>query len=109
MNLVNSYTGCNFNGILINEYPDGGSSIAPHSDDEKFLDPLGVVGISFGASRLFRIREKGSKKVALDLPLDNSSMYMMGPGFQLLYTHEVPARAAVREKRISLTFRKHTK
>ena len=48
----------NYNGILVNRYQDGTENIGAHSDDEKYLDQSGVVAISYGHQRKFRIRDK---------------------------------------------------
>ena len=53
---VNAMFQADFNGILVNRYLGGADTIGAHSDDEKFLDPrTGVVAISWGESRTFRI------------------------------------------------------
>ena len=56
---VNDYLGTTFNGILVNEYINGTKYLGAHSDSELGLDKStqSVAGISFGATRKFRIRE----------------------------------------------------
>lgn len=51
-----------FNGILVNKYINGNDYIGAHSDDETSLDKCGVVCISYGAVRKFRIKDKITKK-----------------------------------------------
>ena len=63
LNLINSKFNADFNGILINKYKDGTEYISAHSDDEKSLDSIGVVAISIGAIRTFRIRNKIDNKI----------------------------------------------
>ena len=61
LKIVNELTQNNFNGILVNHYCDGNQYIGAHSDDEKELGTNGVVSISYGSERKFRIREKKTK------------------------------------------------
>jgi alkylated DNA repair dioxygenase AlkB len=105
--LVNSIYGTEYNGILVNKYFSGQDYISAHSDDESNLDDSGVVAISWGATRKFRIRKKGEKGFQ-DFPMISGSMLQMGGDFQKEFTHEVPRETKVNGVRISFTFRKHT-
>lgn len=105
--LVNTIYGTQYNGILVNKYFSGEDYISAHSDDETNLDNSGVVAISCGATRKFRIRKKGEKGF-LDFPMESGSMLQMGGDFQKEYTHEIPVEKKVKGIRISFTFRKHT-
>lgn len=59
LNYINNKFEADFNGILINKYENGEDYIGKHSDDEKGLHPnCGVIAMSFGAARKFRIRDK---------------------------------------------------
>jgi alkylated DNA repair dioxygenase AlkB len=104
---VNTTLQADFNGILVNEYPDGNHYIGKHSDDEKALSKIGVVSISYGASRVFRIRDKTSGKIMLDIPTRSDELLIMGGDFQREFTHEVPKSLKIKNSRISFTFRKH--
>ena len=104
---VNNIFETNFNGILVNKYKSGEDYISKHSDDEKTLDYSGVVTISYGATRKFRIRDKKTKKIVKDLPLLSYSIVQMGGNFQKEFTHEIPIEKKIKEERISFTFRKH--
>ena len=104
---VNTLYHTNYNGILVNKYKTGVDYISAHSDDETNLDGTGVVAISWGATRKFRIRDKLTKKIITDFPMISGSMLQMGGQFQKDYTHEVPIEKKVKEERISFTFRKH--
>ena len=106
--MVNEYFKSEFNGILINAYKDGCDSIGDHSDDETNLDPAGVVAISYGAIRKFRIREKTTKKIVMDIPTLPNEIIHMGGDFQKEFLHGIPVQKKIKEKRYSLTFRKHT-
>lgn len=107
---VNELLGANFNGILANEYENGEHTIGAHSDSETGLDSkVGVVSISYGAERKFRIRNKVDKKIVCEEPTTHCGLLVMGgANFQKLYTHEIPVQKKIKESRISFTFRKHT-
>ena len=108
LDTINKEMGADFNGILVNEYMDGNDYISAHSDDEIGLDTVGVVSISYGAERLFRIRDKQTKEVVCNEITTHCSILHMGGDFQKLYTHEIPIQKKIKEPRISFTFRKHT-
>ena len=101
----------NFNAILVNLYHTGEDSIGAHSDDERGLGgALGsheVVSLSIGATRNFRIRNKASKKIELNFPLDHGCLVHMSGDFQTQFTHEIPKQLRVLQPRMSLTFRHH--
>ena len=105
--LVNSIFHTEYNGILVNQYKTGEDYISAHSDDEANLDDSGVVAISWGATRKFRIRNKITKKIIGDYALTSGSMLQMKGNFQKEFTHEIPIEKRVKEARISFTFRKH--
>ena len=107
LELVNTYHHTEFNGILVNEYVNGADYIGPHSDEERCLDKIGVVAVSYGASRLFRIRDKKTKKIVLDLDTDSGQFIQMGGKFQQEFTHEIPIQKKIQGTRFSFTFRKH--
>lgn len=113
LNQVNLIIKSDFNSILINKYKDGNDYISAHSDDEKTIDQAhGVVSISSGSSRIFRIRDKPTKQIVADIPTRNDVILQMCPklpdgrSFQKTYTHEVIKDKAITEPRYSLTFRK---
>ena len=107
LNKINLIFKTNYNGILVNKYKTGEDYISAHSDDEKNLDDTGVVAISYGATRIFRIRDKQTKKIIKNLELPPYSMVQMGGKFQEEFTHEVPIQKKIKNERISFTFRKH--
>lgn len=107
--LVNNTLGTEFNGILVNEYKNGEDYIGAHSDDEAGLTDAGVVSISYGAERTFRIRDKTTKKIVHDEPTTQYGILQMGGNFQQLYTHEIPIQKRIKTSRVSFTFRKHNK
>ena len=81
LRLVNGlYPGAGYNSILFNAYAEGRHTIGAHSDDEKGIDPAaGVLTLSWGAQRKFRIRCKGVKPgVVFDTPLKSAYFVCMG-------------------------------
>jgi len=95
----------NFNGVLVNTYQNGLDNIGKHRDNEKLLSPVGVVSISYGAVRKFRIRDDTG--IVMDVPtLSGSIMWMQGD-FQKEFTHEIPIEKKVKTSRTSFTFRSH--
>jgi alkylated DNA repair dioxygenase AlkB len=107
LEFINTKFNSNFNGILVNQYMNGNNSIGAHSDDETKLDKSGVIAISYGANRKFRIRNKFTKKIEKDIIMEHNSILHMGGKFQKEFTHEIPIEKKVKEPRISFTFRKH--
>jgi alkylated DNA repair dioxygenase AlkB len=108
---VNEELKTEYNGILVNRYKEG-DYINAHSDDEKGVSKeAGVISISYypeastAKKRIFRVREKKSKKI-LDMSTEHCGMLIMSGRFQEFYTHEIP-----KEKdtgiRVSFTFRKN--
>lgn len=97
-----------FNGILVNHYLNGNDTIGAHSDDESALSPgAGVVAVSWGAQRIFRIRDRATKKIVIDVPMRAYDLIQMGGDFQKEFTHEVPRQKKVLGDRMSFTFRRH--
>lgn len=104
---INKRYGTEFNGILVNKYDGGNDYIGAHSDDESGLDKAGVIAISYGTTRKFRIRDKVTKKIILDVPTVSNCIIFMKGDFQKKYTHEIPIEKTVKGTRYSFTFRKH--
>ena len=87
LNIINNYFSTDYNGILINKYSDGNDYIGAHSDDEKNLSNVGVVCLSFGAIRKFRIRNKITKQIIMDIPTTSNEIIKMSGNFQEEFTH----------------------
>jgi ribA/ribD-fused uncharacterized protein len=105
---VNKITGSDFNAILMNRYRCGDDYIGAHSDDEKALGKSGVVTISFGQQRTFRLRNKKTKEIVKEIQVKDGDLYWMkGCEFQGKLTHEIPKEKGCKGVRLSLTFRKH--
>jgi alkylated DNA repair dioxygenase AlkB len=99
-----------FNMAIMNLYLNGRDYVAAHCDDEPEIDQTtSIVTVSYGASRLFRIRNKKTKEIVLDLKtMDRSFITMHGHRFQSLFTHEIVKQSenVVRHPRMSITFRR---
>lgn len=96
-----------YNHVLVNWYEDGSHYIGPHSDSEKSIRPNSpILSISLGQERLFRVRDKATKKIVLEHPMKDNTFLVMGGTMQTHYTHEVPktAKAGV-GRRINITLR----
>jgi alkylated DNA repair dioxygenase AlkB len=98
-----------YNGLLLNWY-DGALShrIGAHRNVEKEL-VVGapIVTISFGESRIFRLRKwKGDG--GYDIEVSDGSVLVIPYDTNMAYTHEVPASKANRGRRISVTIRAFT-
>lgn len=105
---VNDKFDYDYNGILINKYVDGEDYIGKHSDDERGLvSKVGVIAISYGAVRKFRIRDTITNKIVIDVPTFPTKIIQMAGNFQKEFTHEIPIEKKVKGVRYSFTFRKH--
>jgi alkylated DNA repair dioxygenase AlkB len=110
LDYINKKFNFDYNGILINKYCNGADYIGKHSDDEKGLDScIGVVALSYGAVRKFRIRNKITDKIEIDIPTEPNKIIQMKGDFQKEFTHEIPPEKKITEPRYSFTFRKHIK
>lgn len=105
---VNALLDTPFNAILINRYNDASDYISAHSDDEKQLAPHSVVAsISYGGERIFRIRNKKTKEIVVDVRTADTKGIVMRGQFQKLFTHEIPKDRSYVDVRYSFTFRQH--
>jgi alkylated DNA repair dioxygenase AlkB len=107
LNFVNNLFEKNFNGILINRYNSGEEYISAHSDDESNLDNVGILTISYGQERTFRVRNKNDKSIKLDHLCKSGKILIMLNDFQKHFTHEIPIEKNKNGVRYSITFRKH--
>ena len=108
LEFINTKFGTDFNGILINKYENGEEYIGQHADDERGLNnSTGVIAISHGAIRKFRICDKKTKKTVIDVPTTSNKIMQMWGDFQNEFTHGIPVEKKVKEVRYSYTFRKH--
>jgi alkylated DNA repair dioxygenase AlkB len=99
--------GCTFNSCLLNLYHNGAEGMAWHSDDQNHLDPESttVAIISLGAERFFKLRETNCRSNQYKVTLERGSLLLMRDQTQKYYQHEIPKMAAIKDIRISLTWR----
>ena len=94
------------NGILVNWY-DGahGHKIGAHRDDEKeLLEGAPIITISFGESRIFRLR-RWKEQAIHDIEVADASVLVLPYATNMAFTHEVPASKRRTGRRISVTIR----
>jgi alkylated DNA repair dioxygenase AlkB len=104
--LVERECGIAFNRVLLNYYRDGNDSVAWHSDTLPAGGRHHAIGsVTFGDTRVFKIRHKSRKDVATGIPLTHGSFLLMGETMQDHYEHHVPKTARAVGGRINLTFR----
>lgn len=106
---VNKTLETEYNGVLINVYETGLDYISAHSDDEREVRGNKVAAISFGSNRVFRIRDKKTKKIVFDQKTTDGQLLVMDGEFQQEFTHEIPpvSRGNI-GLRVSFTFRNHS-
>lgn len=95
-----------FNALIVQLYRDGRDGVNWHADDNPAVgvDPT-IVSLSFGTSRRFLVRPRGSQEVCLDLELHAGDAVIMRGDMQHAFQHRVPPEPAVTAPRINLTFR----
>ena len=102
-----------FNQFLLNWYENGENYIGSHADDEKQLVPNSpIVTITLceeGLVRVFRVRDKKTKKIVQDIETPNGIVLVMGGHFQKEFKHEIVkmtgSKAPKAGRRISITLR----
>jgi alkylated DNA repair dioxygenase AlkB len=94
--------GCDleFDSALVNYYPDGEHYISPHNDKDAMNGY--IASFSFGATRTFRIKGNG---LTYNYDVKDGSLFVMKPGMQQEYSHEVPKAPKVTAGRINVTLR----
>ena len=90
LDYINSKFESDFNGILVNKYSNGNDYISDHSDNEKEISDKGVISVSYGAVRKFRIRDKITRKIVKDIPTENYQIIEMKGNFQKEVLHGIP-------------------
>lgn len=101
--LIN-YTGFQFNSVLANYYRTGLDSMGWHSDNEPEMDTSLIASVSFGGSRIFKLRHRTTKE-KFDIELQNGSLLLMYD-LQKNWQHSISKTKKVVDPRINLTFRR---
>lgn len=95
-----------FNGVLLNYYKDGSSSIGMHADDEIEFGPKPVIAsFSLGEMRKLSFKHQFKKDVKYDLNLSDGSLLIMKGTTQDYYKHGIAKTKQPVGPRINLTFR----
>ena len=80
----------NFTTALLNLYRNGKDSMGWHRDDEKELGNNPVIGsVSFGAARIFQLRNYYDKKIIEKIELSHGSFLLMRGETQHCWEHQV--------------------
>lgn len=93
-----------FNAVLINYYRNGQDAMGWHRDNEKEIDSTCIASLSFGASRIFKVRHKLNRETQSILLEDKSLLLMKN--MQSKWEHSLPRSAKIHQERINLTFRR---
>ncbi|NRB82046.1 MAG: alpha-ketoglutarate-dependent dioxygenase AlkB, partial [Saccharospirillaceae bacterium] len=106
---INSNFNVDLNSCLVTYYRDGTSGLRPHSDNEKSMDPLSPICVfSVGSDRQIRFfsqYQSTSEEPLLSVIPGEGSLYIMEPGCQSFFVHQVPS-SRKSGPRFSLSFRK---
>jgi alkylated DNA repair dioxygenase AlkB len=95
-----------FTSALLNLYRDGKDSMGWHRDNEKELGINPVIGsVSFGAPRIFKLRDYANKKNIQSIDLAHGSFLLMSGETQHNWEHRVPKANQLHDTRINITFR----
>lgn len=106
---IQGRTGYEFNCAIGNLYRDGNQGIGFHTDGKPELGQSPVIAsFSLGSVRKFRLKHNRTKKTS-EYFLEPGSLFIMGPGTQENYTHELCLDRRVGMPRINFTFRLITK
>jgi alkylated DNA repair dioxygenase AlkB len=99
-------TGLLFNSALLNLYRDGKDSMGWHRDNEKELGPNpSIASVSFGGSRVFKLRDYNNKSSVLAIELTHGSLLLMKGATQHYWEHQVAKTSKQVAPRINITFR----
>ena len=104
---VEQETRLKFNAVLLNLYRNGNDGVSWHSDktDKSGIDPI-IASVTFGETRLFRLRHKERKDVPqVEIPLHHGTFLLMSGTTNSFWQHQIPKTARNILPRINLTFR----
>lgn len=106
LDIINVKFDSDYNGIIINYYKDGSNYIEKHSDSQNH-PPNGVLLISYGNKRNFRVYDKKTDVKVSDIDLIHGEMIHMGGDFQSEFTHDVEQDFSITTDRYSISFHKY--
>ena len=102
--MMNEQFETDFNGVLVNEYDNGNQFIEKHRDSKNHTK-VGVLIISYGATRTFRVFDSQNK--ITEIPLMHGQVLHMSGDFQKEFEHDLKKEPEVKNKRYSLSFHKY--
>lgn len=92
---------------LVTLYPDGNSSIKPHSDNEAQIEPDSrIYTLSIGCERAVVFQNQVGIINETSVTIPPGSVYSMSCASQSTWKHGIPATPTATNSRISFTFRK---
>jgi len=103
---VEAATQLKFNAVLLNLYRNGKDGVAWHSDKtgKSGNDPV-IASVTFGETRIFRLRHKQHKHPQVEILLHHGSFLLMAGTTNSFWEHQIPKTARDILPRINLTFR----
>ncbi|KAK3252057.1 hypothetical protein CYMTET_38615 [Cymbomonas tetramitiformis] len=82
------------NAVFVNWYENNKQHIGAHADDERdIVQDVGILSVTLGHARIFRVRARKTRSVVMDVTLADGDVFFMGGEFQKEFLHEVPKRA----------------
>jgi len=105
--MVENYTGMEFNGVLLNYYRDHKDSVAWHSDKDTIPGlKTEIASISLGEARHFDFRNKQNHHQQYSIQLQHGSLLLMKGDLQQYWEHRIAKSNIPMKGRINMTFRK---
>lgn len=112
--LVENITNQTYTVCVIQRYPSGKVGISPHKDKEMVLGTR-ISGLSLGATRTISFLKPSpiwtgkptydTTVEPINITLTSGSLYVMNPPTNQKWLHSIVQEPAIKESRISLTFR----
>ncbi len=105
---IETYTGSEFNSVLLNYYRDQSDHMSWHNDDEKELGHQPVIAsLSFGEPRLFQFKHFEDKTIEkISVSTEGGSLIIMRGETQKYWRHRIAKTSLPMGPRVNLTFRK---
>jgi alkylated DNA repair dioxygenase AlkB len=104
---IEAVSNVQFTSALLNLYRDGQDSMGWHRDNERELGENPTIGsVSFGQSRIFKMREYATKENTRSMQLTHGSFLCMQGETQHFWEHQIPKTKKILAERINITFRK---
>jgi len=92
--MINEKFETDFNGVLVNEYDNGNQFIEKHRDSKNH-PTVGVLIISYGATRTFRVFDSHNK--ITEIPLIHGHVLHMSGNFQKEFEHDLKKELKIKD------------